>query len=609
MIVLACAGCDRKMRLDDDLAGKKVRCPACKATTVVPAAGAELAAAPADPPPAAVQQPPAEPPVRHPPEPREDRERERERPRREDRQRPAAKPRSRAPLVIGCLAGLVVLLAAGVVVCYFVFLRGPWPGDWQEFSPDGAGYAVKMPGAPVEKTDPTSKVAGRKFVLQRDRDKQLFTVAHLDAPLPATPGSLTTLYLAERDHFVKSSGARVVGQGRVETGGVEGQEFRAETPDGLVLTERVFLVKRDGGSRCYVVAVLCKSGDPAAVTFLDSFRILTEQGPQKKEQPPEVQPSPTGEYPVWKETSSDRTISLAFCGDDRRLAVGHWGSTLRLWDARAGKDRALYKDVGGHPSPMAARGDGKQVAFGIGGRVVFWDVDEGKEVGRAQVEHEIAKNARDVLALAYTPDGKSLAVAIRPGGGGDGEIHLWGCDEKKVLTTRRRIPEIPVRLTFLPEGKLVVALQTRAQVCDARTLEVKKELEQTSDKEAFIALAASADGKWLAAVCEDGKLRLWDLGTSDLSKTWPITAKAHRHAGFPLAFSPDGTMIAFGAQGNVLHVYDTATGKEGNRPIDGGASGSIDLLAFSPDGKLLALHGYTGPKVIMTDSLKALLKP
>jgi WD40 repeat protein len=271
---------------------------------------------------------------------------------------------------------------------------------------------------------------------------------------------------------------------------------------------------------------------------------------------------------------------------------------------------ALTKLPEGFASTLASSPDGKQFAVAIGnGRVALWDVGQNKEVGRAAVQHGQARDQCQITALAFSGDGKSLAIGIQPNGNSDGEIHLWGVAEKRVLASLRKGKETPKKLTFVSGGRLVVGFQSYAVVCQAESLRVEKVILQSSVEQAFIATAAAPDGKSLAAICEDKKIRHYDLSTGRVTKVWHSSARAHRHAGFPLGYSPDGTMLAFGAQGCVLHLFDARTGKEVRRQIPDGGAGFIGLLAFSPDSKLLALHGYTGPKVIDCSDLKASLKP
>lgn len=90
------------------------------------------------------------------------------------------------------------------------------------------------------------------------------------------------------------------------------------------------------------------------------------------------------------------------------------------------------------------------------------------------------------------------------------------------------------------------------------------------------ALAASRDGRFVAATSFDQKLRLYDARSLALLKT------VHLGTSFPhaLCFSPDGSLVASG--GKALGLFDTATGKK--RVALKGHRHELQSAAFSPDG-------------------------
>src|SRR5262245_61447203 len=65
------------------------------------------------------------------------------------------------------------------------------------------------------------------------------------------------------------------------------------------------------------------------------------------------------------------------------------------------------------------------------------------------------------------------------------------------------------------------------------------------------------------------------------------TTRLH-HANYvwSVAFAPDGMTVASAGLDDVIHVWDTATGKE--RVQFAGHADSVRSVAFAPDGKLVA---------------------
>ena len=75
-------------------------------------------------------------------------------------------------------------------------------------------------------------------------------------------------------------------------------------------------------------------------------------------------------------------------------------------------------------------------------------------------------------------------------------------------------------LVFVADGALAVLLSTSAKVCDAATLQVRREFKAPRAEEQFVASAVSPDGTALATLGDDRKLKLWRLSDSECQKAW-----------------------------------------------------------------------------------------
>jgi eukaryotic-like serine/threonine-protein kinase len=108
-------------------------------------------------------------------------------------------------------------------------------------------------------------------------------------------------------------------------------------------------------------------------------------------------------------------LCIACSHDGSRLATGHTGGTVTIWDARAG--RALRRLGGMNPAVWCAAfsPDGSRLATGSQDRLVrIWDVETGEEL---LVLHG---HRGTVSSLSWSADGEVLAS-----GSLDGTMRLW----------------------------------------------------------------------------------------------------------------------------------------------------------------------------------------
>jgi WD40 repeat protein len=113
------------------------------------------------------------------------------------------------------------------------------------------------------------------------------------------------------------------------------------------------------------------------------------------------------------------------------------------------------------------------------------------------------------------------------------------------------------------------------------------------------AVAMTVDGKQLAAAGDDAAVRLWNAETGQPVRTldgavdWQLA----------LAFSGDGKLLAAGGYDGQVRIWDVASGKKtvdvlaGQPPAPKAPPPPVNVvwsLAFSPDGKLLAVGGSEG---------------
>jgi len=117
-----------------------------------------------------------------------------------------------------------------------------------------------------------------------------------------------------------------------------------------------------------------------------------------------------------------------------------------------------------------------------------------------------------VLAVAFSPDGETLASSSR-----DGIIRLWDVrrgTERAIITGR---PMSARTLLFSPDGATLIAAGTAAvHLWDARTCALQGRL--IGHTAPVLSCAVSPDGQFLATVSADQTVRVWNLTDNECAQ-------------------------------------------------------------------------------------------
>jgi WD40 repeat protein len=233
---------------------------------------------------------------------------------------------------------------------------------------------------------------------------------------------------------------------------------------------------------------------------------------------------------------------LVSAGADRKLA---------LWDLAAGRPAdtlALPSTV----RALALAPDGKRLAGGgDDGLVRLWDVSAGKLTPAAGAP---LKGHTDwLLCLAFSPDGKSLAS-----GGYDGTVRVWDLAAGKALAVPARAPapakapaaDLPAvtSLAFSPDGKSLAVGCGNAQLLLFNAADGKFLRAVAGHTSAVTGLAFHPAGAVLASASKDRTVRLWSVANGQPFKA----LEGHTAWAQGVAFVAHGTRLAtVGADGTV----------------------------------------------------------
>ena len=244
---------------------------------------------------------------------------------------------------------------------------------------------------------------------------------------------------------------------------------------------------------------------------------------------------------VWTRLTEKSIVQVAFHPNSQLIATGTWDSYLSIWDISGNEITKLWGSRSN--SGVEFSTDGKYLAYGGG------ELEEGSiKVVDCNTWGEVKKIVTPTNSLAFINDVNLIAI------GGRKSITIWDFQTGELI---RQINDI-----VSPD-------------------------QQGSYYELFKMVYSSIINS-IIYTASDGKLRFLNTQTYTIDYTY--------NAGYgELDISEEGRYIAFktGLSGFAVQVMDIET-KQIVQSIPGSASG-INSIAFSPDGKYLAVaYDYAG---------------
>ncbi len=247
-----------------------------------------------------------------------------------------------------------------------------------------------------------------------------------------------------------------------------------------------------------------------------------------------------------RETDGYKIVSAVAYSQNSNTLVGKNSETVYLWDTKTYKQRHTFEEDG------------------------------------------------DVICHAFSPDGRTLAVATR----WEHTIRLWNMlTGEKELTLQGHAEHIK-SIAFSPDGTRIATAEILTEeeniirLWSAKTGENIKTIANLVDPQSgrrlpVYAVAFTPDGKTLASIDDSGKIQLWDVDTGKhkANLTSFSTDMYLYGENVIMVFSPDGKKLISSIGDSNIYVWNV----ENKRQEDTlkGHTGAVVSIAYSADGKTL----------------------
>ena len=218
--------------------------------------------------------------------------------------------------------------------------------------------------------------------------------------------------------------------------------------------------------------------------------------------------------------------------------------------------------------------------------------------------------------------GVTLAGKFLVSGGYDGKLIWWDTEAGKIVRTVDAHAKWIRKVIASPDGKIVASIADDMvcklwdATCDKMIRELKGHQEKTPQGfgSMLYAVAFSNDGKLLATGDKVGHVVIWDVESgkqvgaceAPIMYTWDQVQRLHSIGGVrSLAFSPDGKQLAVGGTGKIgnidhleakarIEVFDWKVCKQIAEFPGDKHQGIVNKLAWSPDGSWILGAGGAG---------------
>jgi len=266
------------------------------------------------------------------------------------------------------------------------------------------------------------------------------------------------------------------------------------------------------------------------------------------------------------EKHSNEVWFVKYSNNGLYLASSSKDGGIILWDMKLEVPKAL-KTLTGHGSAVSlvswSPDDSLLLSVSIDNSLKLWKVETGECL------KTLTKHTEPIVSCAWFPDGKKFAS-----GGLDKTIFIMDLEGQELKTiSTSRVNDMVIS----NDG------QTLVVICQEKKLRFY-DLESMSEtyiqqSDAITSLEKSSDGKYLLVNVCSNEIHLWDLKTKSLKQRY----RAHKQTRFVIRscfFGAKNAFVASGSEDSQVYIWHRKSGKL--LFVLEGHSGTVNAVAGSP---------------------------
>ncbi len=269
--------------------------------------------------------------------------------------------------------------------------------------------------------------------------------------------------------------------------------------------------------------------------------------------------------------------TVAFSPDDTWVAAGDEAGFVKLWDAATGEEVRSIKAHDNGVTRLAFSPDGTTLLTGSNdGTAKLWGLPALEE------RKTLRGHTNQIRTVAWNPVADLVATA-----GTDQTIRLWKPSDGTLVSTIDEGLGQVASLAFSPDGKsLAVGCHESSTAFIFEVADGNVRHKLSGHQNAVLAVAFNRDGSRLATGGYEPELKLWNTATGEA-----IAANGLRYTSgiSAIDFSADGKVMAVGVGDGTVVLQDATTGAQ-EQVLRRHESG-LWTMAFSHRGRKLVTAG------------------